>query len=488
MRIGQLIKVNEAEIALFFICLFSFGYFFHGGGANQNATYDQIRAFVEYGELSINRFARNTHDLSIYKGHYFSNKGPGLALLGVPAGFILFNAKKLFLYFMMEDTYFLLVCHLISWLTVSFISAILCVVLFRFISRITQSATAAFIGTMGYAFGTTAFAYSTILYTHQVAAAFSFIPFYLIFVLKNNHANSFPILFLSGLLAGYAVITEYPCIFVWLVLFLYVLYHFSDNKKYVCIFLIGSAIPAILLLTYNYFCYSNPFLFSYFSHFVRNADVHSGLKGTAKALSFPSIKILYKITFDPYRGIFFYCPFLLTVFPGIYFFLRKAGISKEFLFLVIIVIYYFVFNASYKYWHGGWALGPRHLAAVIPFMVLLASFFIKEYPKISIGAALVSFFFMLMAVSVTPETPYKYKNPLIEFYFKNFFDSHLSLNKNPIFGAAFSKKPFNSYNIGMLLRLPNVLSLIPFYLIIIAGTVVFIKKAGLKTSEIFKGR
>jgi len=485
LRIRQWSNIHKKEIILFFLFFFSYGYFFHGGGHNQNATYDQIRSIVEYGELSVNRFVYNTADLSVYKGYFFSNKGPGLAFLGVPIGFVLFKAKQVFLHFMMEDTYFLLVCHLISWLTVSFISAILCVVLFRFISCLTKCTTAAFIGTMGYAFGTTAFAYSTILYTHQIAAAFSFIPFYIVFVLKNNKANSFSSLFLSGLLAGYSVITEYPCIFVWLILFLYIIFLFSDDKKYVFFFLMGSSIPAIILLFYNYLCYGNPILFSYFSHFVSNADVQSGLKGTAKTISFPSIEILYKITFDPYRGIFFYCPFLLIFFPGIYFFLRKEGISKEFLLSIIIILYYFVFNASYRYWYGGLSLGPRHLVATIPFMVLLSSFFIKQYPKISICGVLVSFFFMLMAVSVTPETPYGHKNPLMEFYFKNFFDSNLSLNKTPIFRTNISRDTFNSYNLGTLLHLPDILSLVPFYLIIIIGTVSFVSKAKLKISDIF---
>lgn len=75
---------------------------------------------------------------------------------------------------MKEDTYFLFVCYFISWLTIGLISAILCVVLYKFIYNLTQHTLAAFIGTMGYAFGTTAFAYSTILYAHQIAAACSF--------------------------------------------------------------------------------------------------------------------------------------------------------------------------------------------------------------------------------------------------------------------------------------------------------------------------
>lgn len=486
MRIWQRLKINEVEIILFLLCFFSYGYFFHGGGNNQNATYDQIRSIAEYGELSINRFAYNTHDISIYKGFIFPNKAPGLTFLGVPIGFVLFQLKEVFLHFMVEDTYFLFACHLLSWLTVGFISAILCVVLFRFIYYLTQCTITAFIGTMGYTFGTTAFAYSTILYAHQVAAAFSFIAFYLVFVTRNKKTNCLSSLFFSGLLAGYAVITEYPNMFVWLALFVYVIILFSYNKKHIGFFIIGSLIPAIILLIYNYLCYGNPIHFSYFSYFVYNANIQPGLKETVKTISFPKLTIFYKITFDPYRGIFYYCPFLLTFFPGIYFFLKKKGISKEFLFLIVVVAYFFVFNASYQFWFGGWSLGPRHLVSVLPFMVLLSSFFIKQFPKITTFTVLLSFFSMIMAVSVTPETPSdRYRNPVIEFYLKNFFNSNLSLNKLPIFTSNIFGDKFNSFNLGSILHLPSVLSLVPLYVIIIIGTISFIIRAKLKISDVF---
>ncbi|GAN34978.1 MAG: hypothetical protein DYG83_06610 [Candidatus Brocadia sp. AMX2] len=486
LKMWQWVKINKVEITLFFLCFFSYGYFFHGGGANQNATYDQIRSVVEYGELSINRFAYNTHDISVYKGFVFPNKAPGLTFLSVPIGFVLFQSKNFFLHFMKEDTYFLFVCYFISWLTIGLISAILCVVLYKFIYNLTQHTLAAFIGTMGYAFGTTAFAYSTILYAHQIAAACSFIAFYILFVLKNKKIHYFSSLFFSGLLAGYSVITEYPCFFIWMMLFLYVFFITSEKRKYIIYFLMGSSIPALLLLFYNYLCYGNPIHFSYFSFFIRDAEIHSGLKETVKTISFPRITTLYKISFDSYRGIFFYCPFLFLLFPGIYFFLKKEAVSKEFLISAVITLYFFVFNASYRHWDGGWSLGPRHLVAMIPFTVLLSSFFIKQYPKISICSTLASFFSMLMAVSVTPETPSgRYRNPVMEFYFKNFFDSNLSLNKMPIFTNNFLGDTFNSFNLGNVLHLPDALSLVPFYLMMVIGIMSFSRTAELKVTDVF---
>lgn len=476
----------KKEIALFLLCFFSYGYFFHGGGANQNATYDQIRSIAEFGDLVINRFVSNTHDVSTYNDNFFPNKAPGLTFLGVPSGFLLFQLKKAFLFFMVEDTYYLLVCHLISWLTVSFISAILCVVLFRFISRLTQCAMTAFIGTMGYAFGTTAFAYSTIMYAHQVSAALSFIAFFSVFMLRDKKVIGFSNLFFPGLLAGYSVITEYPCIFVWFAIFVYVCYLFFQEKRRIGYFVAGSLIPAMLLLFYNYLCYGNPIHFGYFSYFVSNADVQSGLKETVKTISFPGIGTLYKITFDPYRGIFFYCPFLLTFLPGVYFFIKRRGVSPEFLLSLAITVFFFIFNASYQYWYGGWSLGPRHLVAMLPFTVLLSSFFIKQYPKISICLVLISFFIMLMAVFVTPETPSsQYENPVVQFYFRNFFRLDFSLNKVPVFTSNVFGDEFNSYNLGSVLALPGALPVLAFCAIVVIGIMNFIYRAELKISDIF---
>ncbi|MDR4507999.1 MAG: PA14 domain-containing protein [Candidatus Brocadiaceae bacterium] len=481
----QYLVIYKKEIALFLLFFLAYGYFFHGGGANQNATYDQIRSIVEYGDLSIKRFSQNTHDVSVHGSAVYPNKAPGLTFLGVPIGFVLFNLKPLFLYFMEEDTYFLLICHLIAWWTVGLTSAVLCVVFFHFVQDLTQSTMAAFICAAGYGFGTNAYAYATLMYAHQVAAAFSFIGFYLIFIQKNRDTPSPTGFFLGGLLSGYAVIVEYPSIFCWLVLFGYALSLFFHKKKQIVFFLIGSSFPALLLLFYNYLCFENPIQFSYFSHFAKNQSAPVGLNETVKTLSLPTLARLYKISFHPFRGEFYYCPFLLLLFPGMYFFLKKKGIFREFLLCILIVIFYFIMNASYRYWYGGWSLGPRHLVAGVPFMALLIAFFAKKFPKISICVVFVSFFFMLMAVAVTPETPYGYKNPLLGLYAKNFFTSNLGINKHAVFTKNVYSDAFNSYNLGNVIFLPNALSLLPYYVVIIVCVIYFIRKAELKVTDLF---
>src|SRR3954465_237957 len=55
------------------------GYFFAGGGWNQNSQFDLTRAIVERHTFAIDAFARNTGDVAIANGHVYSNKSPAMS-------------------------------------------------------------------------------------------------------------------------------------------------------------------------------------------------------------------------------------------------------------------------------------------------------------------------------------------------------------------------------------------------------------------------
>src|ERR1700747_1172805 len=67
-----------------FVSFFSFIYFYEGGGWNQNSRFDLLRAIVERHTLQIDSYHENTGDKAHYKGHYYSEKAPGLVFLAVP--------------------------------------------------------------------------------------------------------------------------------------------------------------------------------------------------------------------------------------------------------------------------------------------------------------------------------------------------------------------------------------------------------------------
>src|SRR5438270_13406653 len=66
------------------VSFLSFLYFYEGGGWNQNSRFDLLRAIVERHTLAIDAYHENTQDKAHVRGHYYSDKAPGLVFLAVP--------------------------------------------------------------------------------------------------------------------------------------------------------------------------------------------------------------------------------------------------------------------------------------------------------------------------------------------------------------------------------------------------------------------
>src|SRR5262245_47567811 len=72
------------------ICAVVLGYatVVQGGGENQFAHLSLVRSLAD-GTPIVDRYHRESKDLSWYNGHYYSTKAPGLAFLGVGPYFAL---------------------------------------------------------------------------------------------------------------------------------------------------------------------------------------------------------------------------------------------------------------------------------------------------------------------------------------------------------------------------------------------------------------
>src|ERR1700735_5921787 len=77
-------SAGKTAILLGIVFFCSFGYFYEGGGWNQNSRFDLLRAIVERHTLWIDAYHENTQDKAHFKGHYYSDKAPGLVFLAVP--------------------------------------------------------------------------------------------------------------------------------------------------------------------------------------------------------------------------------------------------------------------------------------------------------------------------------------------------------------------------------------------------------------------
>ena len=79
--------------AMLFVLFFvSYGYFFQGGGWNQNSRICLTRALIDQRSFKIDCCKEdsqemefvNTGDWAYRDGHYYSNKSPGLSFMAVP--------------------------------------------------------------------------------------------------------------------------------------------------------------------------------------------------------------------------------------------------------------------------------------------------------------------------------------------------------------------------------------------------------------------
>src|SRR5580692_11808332 len=75
---------RKAAILIGVVIFFSFIYFYEGGGWNQNSRFDLLRAIIERHTLQIDAYHQNTEDKAHFRGHYYSDKAPGLVFLAVP--------------------------------------------------------------------------------------------------------------------------------------------------------------------------------------------------------------------------------------------------------------------------------------------------------------------------------------------------------------------------------------------------------------------
>ncbi|MEA1928064.1 MAG: hypothetical protein U9N73_07635, partial [Candidatus Auribacterota bacterium] len=234
-------------------------------------------------------------------------------------------------------------------------------------------------------------------------------------------------------------------------------------------------LPAGVMLGYNYLVFDNPFYIAYFD---KKAAPHTAYQqGGILGLNIHArqyFKALYQTSFGPFRGFFHLAPFLILIAPGIVYFAREKGKRGLLIVLWILVVGYFLINSIYPYWYGGKALGGRHAMEILPYLAILAFFFIVRFPRLSSVLVLVSIFFMLTATSIRPEE--YVSHPFRDLYFYAFFNGNLSLNHESTFQTnAVISSSYNAFNLGEVAGMRGQLSLVPLYLIWLIGGVFMIQ-------------
>jgi len=382
------LKRYQRPICLFLILLSCYGYFLPRWASwSQNSRLDLVMAIVDQGTLSIDDYYENTGDYAYYNGHYYSDKAPGVAFLGVPfyavfkgiaaiplVGRLMEKVSRSSAFeatlteggtgVLEQKVYSAMALYVVTFFTVSVPAALLGVLLVSMLGRWVASEYTRLLVTLAYGLATPAFAYSGMLFSHQLVASLLFAAFYLVFQQRGRPVHGGR-MFLVGVLLGWAVISEYPAALIAGAVALLALWY--QRSVWTVVWgALGALVPGGLLIAHNWLIFQSilpqGYMYSVNYHQLHDVGVIS--------ITYPRADALWGITFGSFRGLFFLSPILLLCVPGFVLWLRRRIYVPEWIVSVWAVVSFLLFNGSSVMWQGGYAVGPRYLVPMLPFMAI----------------------------------------------------------------------------------------------------------------------
>lgn len=449
-----------SRFVIFVLLLVSYSYVFpRWADPNQNSRLDMVVAVVDDGTFRINRYVENTVDYAKVGEHYYSDKAPGIAFLGIPlyAGLrVLYELplidgvverlsnSEAFRATLREGgsgIYQQKVQFAITQVALSFLlavvpSAILGVLIYIVLGKFSLVGAARIFPTLAYGLLTPAFAYAGALYGHQLSAALLFAAFCLIFTRASVSGLESLVI---GFLLGYSVITEYPAALIAGILFLYLTYRLYLVKG------LGKLFPAVasgavvigLWMVYNTAVFGGPLNLGYGYSELWTQEHQTGFM----SLTSPRWDALWGITFSGFRGLFVLSPILLVALPGFILWWQSKTFRAEGLVAAGSVAVMFLFNSSSVMWWGGFAVGPRYLLPALPFMALPLGFAIQRWGSqvwfkittvlLSAGSLMMTWGLTLAGQAFSPDT---IKAPLPNYALPNWLEGNIARNLGTILG------------------------------------------------------
>jgi hypothetical protein len=368
-----------------------------------SAQHRPLVAFKDLGPVAA------SGDVAFYRGHFYPNKAPGTSFAALPVYWIIFHFEQIF--GVNPDDWWTLTLN--AWLTslfsVGIVSAVGVALFFWLACKFSSgSLRNSLVATSIFALSTMFLPNATLFYEHNLIAVALLGSFCLLYRVKidffNRQTKSAAIyIFLAGLCAGWAAITNY--IFAVVVLFLaaYLLFSISWNRKLALAwFALGLLGPFLLVCSYNVACFDTPFITNY--HY-QNPIFEAGTGHFLGVFNLPRWDVLLAILFSPFRGLFFTAPVLIMSIFGLFAWTRDPLHRSESYLILAIFLFCIAWNSSFNGWDGGGTVVPRYLGPTIPFLALGALYSINRFFKITVGLATISAAMMFLITAVDPQPP-----------------------------------------------------------------------------------
>lgn len=472
--------------AILFVVLFaSFAFFYHAGGWNQNSRFDLTRALVEQHRVEIDSYHGNTGDKSVRDGHYYADKAPGASLAAVPAvalaraaiGWAGANPSS------RESVVWL---SYIATLAAASVPATLGgLALFALARRFGAGANDAALVTLVCALGTPFWAYASLMWGHAMAGAALLGAALAADRLRDPSPGPWADARLGagvGFACGWAVCTEYPAAVpavIFAALAIGTAWQTNAGRaRQVAIPLAAAALLcAVLLMTYQAAAFGSPFRIGY-----ESLEERSLMSAGFFGITWPKPAVMSALLFGSYRGLLPLAPVLALAPIGAWR-ARRSPMRWTLAAGCGVFLFYFLMNAAYQHWEGGWSYGPRHLGPALPFLCLALTPLITRASAplrlVVMALAAVGAANALAAVATTPQPPSEtLLTPMTDLIWPQFLDGHLATNLQSVFDALWpSGAAPAAWNWGQKAGLHGLVSLLPLLLVYVMAAVAWRRTA-----------
>ncbi len=403
-------------------------------------------AIVEQGDARIDSFADMTIDKAMFDGHVYMDKAPGMTLMALP-WVALTNALTRQssadvphrLFDPSAEAFLALRMRVAIAFTSAILTALAAIALLQLGTGITGSRNAGLFGAIGFAFGTTMWGWSTTYFGHAPTTALLAIALWAVWRGTGGGATrTGRYALIAGLALGWAVVIEHSAILTGAPVALWALWRIRGWEPHriaraTGLALAGGIVASIPLFAYNLAVFGHPFQTGY-SGVVGFEGMQQGLFG----LTYPKPDILWDILGGKRRGIVWVAPVLVLAPFGIWTLLRDPKSRDIGVMAAAGTVIAFLYHASYVYWDGGNATGPRHALPAIAYLAIgLAAFWAsanRTEKWLGGGFLVVSVGLNLAIAAAEILAPNYYVAPVTQHIIPKFLDGDIRTLPNEFWG------------------------------------------------------
>ena len=249
--------------------------------------------------------------------------------------------------------------------------------------------------------GTLLLPFATLFFDHVLSAAIGFAAFVVLFLERERRRASF--LAAAGVLAGLAIVVEFPLGIVALVLGS-VRGRRRAADPPLLVYAGGVLAGVVPLLVYNTWALGSPLTLGYTNALKQPAGAGAPVVGANDSgfygIGLPEPRVALSILFSE-KGLLVVTPIVLVALVGLPL-LWRVGRRAEAVVCGAVPLLFLAYNASYYLPFGGQSPGPRFLVPALPFLALPLALALKRRPMLVGGIALVSTGVMALATITDP--------------------------------------------------------------------------------------